>query len=219
MIKTVACTFMLIDHIGLFFLPQLKALRIVGRFAMPFFAYGIARGYACTKKKGTEHVRRYFFNLFLFAMVSQIPYGLLFQGRKANIGFTWLLSLFLLDIIEDKNKKFIQKLAISIFLFFCAEIMGAEYGVYGVLMPLSMYFYLVKQKAFYKAFTGLTALWGIFVLQENGSAMALLQVVSIFSIPLASVLMRYDTKLRLPKPFYYWFYPVHLFGIALVKMI
>lgn len=219
MIKTVACGLMLLDHIGLFFFPTLKVLRIVGRFAMPFFAYGIARGYFYTKQKGSQHVRKYIFQMLLFAVISQIPYLFLFQENgSVNIGFTWFLSLLFLMTINKKNGKMVYKVLITIFLFFCAEISGTEYGVYGVLMPYLMYLYLVIEKAQYKAFMSLTVLWGFYVAQENGSAMALLQVVSIFSIPMVCFLKKYDTKLRLPKPFYYWFYPVHLFVITLVKI-
>ena len=75
MIKTIACILMLIDHIGLFFFPEIEVLRIVGRFAMPFFAYGIARGYFHAKEKGT--MKNYLFNMGVFSVISQIPYQLL----------------------------------------------------------------------------------------------------------------------------------------------
>ena len=54
---------------------------------------------------------------------------------------------------------------------------------------------------------------------KNGSGMAFMQIVSIFSIPMILFLQKYDARYRLSKQFYYWFYPVHLLGIALVKMI
>lgn len=218
MVKTIACILMLIDHVGLFFFPEIKVLRIVGRFAMPFFAYGIARGYFCAKERGT--MKNYLFNIGVFSVISQIPYQLLFQdGWNGNIGFTWLFSLLLLDTIERNREKIVYKIGISIFLLICATITRADYGVYGVLMPLPMYFYLVKRKAPYRAFTWLTALWGIYIIQKNGSGMAFIQIVSIFSIPMILFLKKYDTRYRLSKQFYYWFYPVHLLGIALVKMI
>lgn len=218
MIKTIACILMLIDHIGLFFFPEIEVLRIVGRFAMPFFAYGIARGYFHAKEKGT--MKNYLFNMGVFSVISQIPYQLLFQeGWNGNIGLTWLFSLLLLDVLDGKRKNIVYQTVISIFLLVCATITRADYGVYGVLMPLPMYLYLVRQKAPYKAFTWLTALWGIYIIQKNGSGMAFMQIVSIFSIPMILFLQKYDARYRLSKQFYYWFYPVHLLGIALVKMI
>lgn len=45
MLKLIAMLTMLVDHIGLLFFPEIMAFRIVGRIAMPLFAYGIAQGY------------------------------------------------------------------------------------------------------------------------------------------------------------------------------
>ena len=185
---------------------------------MPFFAYGIARGYFHAKEKGT--MKNYLFNMGVFSVISQIPYQLLFQdGWNGNIGLTWLFSLLLLDVLDGKGKNIVYQTVISILLLVCATITRADYGVYGVLMPLPMYLYLVRRKAPYKAFTWLTALWGIYIIQKNGSGMAFMQIVSIFSIPMILFLQKYDARYRLSKQFYYWFYPVHLLGIALVKMI
>ena len=44
MLKLIAMLTMLVDHIGLLFFPEIMAFRIVGRIAMPLFAYGIAQG-------------------------------------------------------------------------------------------------------------------------------------------------------------------------------
>ena len=43
MLKLIAMLTMLVDHIGLLFFPEIMAFRIVGRIAMPLFAYGIAQ--------------------------------------------------------------------------------------------------------------------------------------------------------------------------------
>ena len=39
MFKILAFTFMIIDHIGLFFFPEMTEFRIIGRLAFPFFAF------------------------------------------------------------------------------------------------------------------------------------------------------------------------------------
>ena len=44
-LKLLACTFMLVDHIGAILFPELSVLRAVGRLAMPLFAlYNGRRG-------------------------------------------------------------------------------------------------------------------------------------------------------------------------------
>ena len=50
-IKILACIFMLIDHIGFFLFPEIEILRIIGRLAMPLFAFFIAEGAYYTKNK------------------------------------------------------------------------------------------------------------------------------------------------------------------------
>jgi hypothetical protein len=49
MLKIIAFSTMAIDHIGAIFFPELLFLRIIGRLAMPLFAFGIAEGYLKTK--------------------------------------------------------------------------------------------------------------------------------------------------------------------------
>jgi hypothetical protein len=43
-IKWIAILTMVIDHLGLFFFPQVIWLRIVGRLSFPLFAWLIANG-------------------------------------------------------------------------------------------------------------------------------------------------------------------------------
>ena len=60
MIKAFACLFMIIDHVGLTIFPDIIILKIIGRLSMPVFAYGIARGFSHSHKRGTEtlYIRR-----------------------------------------------------------------------------------------------------------------------------------------------------------------
>lgn len=82
LLKLVACFAMLLDHAGIVFgwegwdvLPSdiTDTMRYVGRLAFPVFAFLIVNGWGYTKNK-----QRYFSNLILFAIISQIPYTLAF---------------------------------------------------------------------------------------------------------------------------------------------
>ena len=50
-LKILAIITMFIDHFGLQLFPQLKILRIIGRIALPIFAYMIAEGCFYTKNR------------------------------------------------------------------------------------------------------------------------------------------------------------------------
>lgn len=80
LIKLLACFAMLLDHVGRVFgwegwdmLPSgtVDMMRYIGRFVFPVFAFLIVNGWGHTKNK-----QRYFSNLILFAMISQIPFTL-----------------------------------------------------------------------------------------------------------------------------------------------
>ena len=63
-LKIFALIVMTIDHIGHFLLPEFIILRIIGRLAMPVFAWMIAEG--CTY---TKNPSRYFLTVFGFGLV------------------------------------------------------------------------------------------------------------------------------------------------------
>ena len=64
-LKIIAAVAMTIDHVGLMFFPQLKVLRIIGRIALPIFAFMIAEGCRYTRNK-----LRYFLTVFLLASLT-----------------------------------------------------------------------------------------------------------------------------------------------------
>lgn len=68
-LKLIAIVTMLIDHIGYMFFPHIQLFRTIGRIAFPIFAYQIALGY-----KNTSNLPKYSLRLFVFALISYLPY-------------------------------------------------------------------------------------------------------------------------------------------------
>src|SRR3989344_960795 len=92
-IKLIAIITMVIDHVGLYFFPDLLILRIIGRLSFPLFAWLIANGVHYS-----HNAKAYLTRIFLFALLSQLPYLLVnrqidprFAGL--NIFFTLFLGL------------------------------------------------------------------------------------------------------------------------------
>lgn len=214
MIKLIAALTMLIDHIGFLFFPEDFLYRVIGRLAMPLFAYCVARGYFYSRKHGTFH--KYLLNMFVLAVISQIPFSMVSSG-KLNICFTWLLSLLLLAVAETQHdsplKYYIRtSLLYGLVIFLVGlGVFPVEYGIYGIITPLLFYFLITRGKEnTTNYFLVLVSGWAIYMLAQRGSAAAIMHIFSVMSAFLLSICKRYDRKVKLPKWAYYTFYPVHL---------
>ena len=94
LMKILAVVSMLTDHTAMFLFPRFinapvyMAMRIVGRFAFPVYAFLIANGY-----EKTRDVRRYLTRLTAFAAISQIPYVLANRAGSFPAGDAWTAAL------------------------------------------------------------------------------------------------------------------------------
>lgn len=112
-LKIIAITTMLIDHIGAVFLadgrhPELYLVfRAIGRIAFPIFVFLIVEGFFHTRD-----VKKYLKRLGLFAFISEIPFDLAFyRGDIRNVtkiftnnSFDWNAAEdFLKPLFEHQN--------------------------------------------------------------------------------------------------------------------
>lgn len=216
MLKLIACLTMLIDHMGTIFFPSIIWFRIIGRLSMPLFAYGLARGFKYSLKKGT--IEKYFKNLLMFAIVSQIPYGMLFGSL--NIGFTWIFALCLLCLRETKDEKkiclWVSLLIIGLVL---EQTIGMDYGLYGIMMPLAFYEGLIKNNSSKETIINIAILNFIYWLGEGLGFYPALQSISMLSLIIILRFNKFDSLVKLPKWFYYVIYPLHLFVFWFIRAI
>ena len=92
-LKLIAVISMILDHTGYVIFGSFSWMNVIGRLAFPIFAFCITEGYA-----HTSNLKKYFFRLLLFAIISQVPYMLflsIFSDSLMNwnILFTLVLGL------------------------------------------------------------------------------------------------------------------------------
>lgn len=200
MLKLLAILFMVIDHIGAIIYPDTELFRVIGRLAFPIFAYQLAQGYA-----HTSNYNKYMFRLWIFAIISQIPYTLAFDTLRLNVMFTFVIALFLIDKVAKKEYYWLFSV---LALVYFVEI---DYSLYGILLPVAFYIFKDKKMWAFILTSIMTVIYMLYLQQ-------FIVVYALIGIAIALYLPRNEVKVKMNKYFFYWFYPIHisiLFGIKI----
>jgi TraX protein. len=210
-LKLLAVVTMLVDHIGAVLFPGDPVLRMIGRLSFPIFAYLISEGLV-----HTSNVKKYFGRLFLFALISEIPFDLafrssLFYPQRQNIFFTLVLGLAALYFLQTYLHR---RPAAAILLAACmallAELTNTDYGWFGV--AAIVVFYCFRN----------TRTRGVFVFALLVAGYSLTSsTLEIFAVGSCIPILLYNgQKGRWNwKYFFYAFYPAHLLILYLIHMI
>ena len=143
-IKLVALLTMLIDHTGYYLVPDLLILRIIGRLSFPLFAWLIANG-----AKHTKNINKYLVRLFVFGVISQIPFALAHNQAGVSYGLNIMFTLFLgLSSIKVVNTKLsiFKKYLLVIVIALIAHFADVSYGLIGVFSVLGFYIFYENKK-------------------------------------------------------------------------
>ena len=93
-LKLIAMVSMVFDHVGDSFFPEQVWMRVVGRIAMPLFAFCIAEGFLHTHDR-----RRYLQRMGLFALISEIPFSLVTSGKVLDVSHLNIMWTFFWAIL------------------------------------------------------------------------------------------------------------------------
>ena len=148
-LKLLAMALMLSDHIWYVFLQDKEGFQwmtYIGRIAFPIFAFQIVEGFAYT-----HNFKKYWSRVFLFALLSEIPFNLAFYGTLSypyhqNVMFTFCIALLLLAVIDKARQKgrtvFILVSAVCVVSgYLIGYVAQVDYYGEGVLMVMLLYFF------------------------------------------------------------------------------
>lgn len=217
-LKIIAIITMFIDHIGYAIFGHFSFFNYIGRIAFPIFAFQISEGYIHTK-----NLKKYSFRLFIFALISQIPFmlfhSIISTDFYLNIFFTLLLGLACIYIYDKSKYKFIAIL-FSIVVALIAEFSHCDYGFYGVAIILLFYIFKSNITKASIAFILATTIKYIIPIIKYGFYYQYLYLLICTLIPIIFISLYNGKKGKDTKYLLYLFYPVHLlliYGIHLIK--
>ena len=212
-LKLIAMISMVFDHVGDMFFPDALWMRMIGRLAMPLFSFCIAEGYAHTKNK-----QRYLLRMGVFALVSEIPFDLAFEGRVGlghqNIMLSFflaILALMLFDRIRGEGKEHAVGKTLLGILCVCAVavlalVLRADYTLFAVL-AVFLFYVLRNRHPLLRCGVGV-------------SFLALTRTVGYYratGLSLIPLLLYNGKRGRGLKWLFYAFYPGHLLLLYLLK--
>jgi len=208
-IKWLAVVLMLIDHIG--FMIESQPMRIIGRLSFPMFAWVFARNWE--RRKDEDSAEKLINRLILFGNLAQIPYILLLTNLRMNI----LISFALVAVTFNQVRKLTGNKKIMAVIIGCisAEILGVDYGWYSLICTLMM----INLKG-----SGSKKWWVSWIIINILYCISAKNYIQIFGILTPAILSLHDTTkdkkpTTIEKKFFYYFYPIHLAGLAALRTI
>lgn len=201
-IQVVAALTMLIDHIGAVFFPQVIGFRAIGRLSFPLFAFGVAQGVTYT-----SDFRKYFIRILLAAAVSQPIYLKLLDPGSLNPLFMLAWGALALYFWRKEKK------GLAAILLFGSAFVEMSYSWYGVWTIFFFGFYGMKDSLCFYGQVIINALYGL-------TTGAWIQILSLFSFGFLDGKWRIEAlSKKMPRYFFYVFYPLHLFLLWGIKMM
>ena len=220
-LKLIAIISMLADHVNKALIyPYLESnhgflafisdvFDIIGRIAFPLFCFMLVEGYFKTRNR-----KKYLLNLLLFGVISEIPFDMFttasfFNMNWNNVMFTValvLVTVWIIDTLKEKMQKRPKALwylvSILIVLVMCIVSMSLSLDYEHHAILIGYFFYLFHDMPVFAIPFG---------------------YASMFKEPWAllgfGLTLTYNGERgKQHKMLYYWFYPVHLLILGLLRL-
>jgi len=212
-LKLIATTSMLIDHSGYLIFNGFSYMNYIGRLAFPIFAFLITEGYI-----HTSNLKKYFSRLLIFALISQIPYMLLFPNHFTfNILFTLafgLLSITVYDKCENKSLGFTLVILCAVL----AQLLNFDYGWFGIA-TIFIFYVFKREKLYMNILFYITTFIHYTYYFAKTLKIEYLLIFICCTLALIPINLYNGKKGKNIKYFLYIFYPLHLIILYIIKVI
>ena len=192
-------------------------MRIIGRLAFPIYCFLLVEGF-----QRTHDVKKYLGRMFVFALLSEVPFDLALSGRAwypeyQNVFFTLFLGLAVITGLrwveqhltgDGMGKKILRTACcLGIIAAGCALalVLKTDYNFKGVMAIVALYLFRRRKKA--QIWAGVI----VFLLMDGLEMIAALSFIAIYFYN--------GTRGKQNKYFFYFFYPVHLLILWLICVV
>ena len=145
-LRVLALTAMLLDHLWATLIPGSMWMTWVGRLAFPIFAFQLSEGFVHSHDR-----RAYGKRLLLFALISEVPFDLVYGGTALypfhqNVMWTLLLGLLAMAAVERGRARGTKKALVigglqAAGLCLVGVVTFVDYGGWGVATALGFYLF------------------------------------------------------------------------------
>lgn len=228
-IKYIAMFTMLLNHIAHVFLTRgtavYEVLEDIGVFTAPVMCYFLVEGYLYTHSKV-----KYGLRLFLFALLSQIPFQLAFGYKSLNMIFTLLCCFLILTVIENVSSPML-KAVLCVLLVLVTTL--ADWAVIAPVTTILLCYAWGDRKRMASGYLVAYFLFSVLNVQnymfgEKGDWTAyavfhgFLSGAGILAAAVTTLVLyngeRAQKGRNFSKWFFYIFYPTHLFLLYMIKI-
>lgn len=231
-IFAMAC--MLCDHLWATLLGQYRLLTMVGRLAFPVFAFLLVEGFFHTRD-----LKKYLLRLLVFALLSEVPFNLLYSGVvfypfHQNVLWTFLIGLLGIAAVDRVRKE--EKLWLTAIVCIAAIVLSfvlglvtmVDYYGYGVLTV--WVFYLFRGRKWWQLLGQALGLFWINCMLLKGLVFPVTVLGWSFELPQQGLAMlsllpiwlyrgRQGPHNKFLQYGCYAFYPVHLLVLGLLDIL
>lgn len=225
-LKLIAAALMLTDHVGSILLPEVLALRCIGRLAFPLFAFFIAEGYARTRD-----FWKYLLRMAAFAVIAEVPFdltgGSVWDPDRQNVLLTFCIALLALRGLDELRRwdgavRYLGAAAVLAAGFAAGQLLRVDYGGWGVLTVAL--FYLCRDGKYAKLWllAGMAALNGVCIGSMKAAVFGAevpIQVLAVLALPL---IWTYNGEAGVKGRWrwaFYAFYPAHLLALEGIRAL